>query len=75
MKCVKKHFLSQNNIWGVNLDCEKSFLIVQKCSKIKIRKGSKIKIQKGSRIKIKKSPNIKIQKGSKGFHNQNPKVF
>ena len=38
MKCV-------DNVWSVNLECEKSYLTVQKISKIKIQKGSTIKIQ------------------------------
>ena len=41
----------------MNLECERSYLIVQKGTKIKIQKGAK----------------IKIQKRSKGFRNQNSK--
>ena len=60
MKCYKKPLLCVDNFRSVNLECEESYLIVQKGSKIKIQEGSKIKIQKVSKIKIQNSSTIKI---------------
>ena len=58
IECVKKHFLCVDNFWSVSFECQKSYLILQKISKIKIQKGSKIKTQKGSTIKIQNSSNF-----------------
>ena len=59
MKCIKMRFLCVDNFWSMNLECEASYLIVQKSFKIKIQKGSK------------GFPN----QYSKGFHNQVSKGF
>ena len=63
MKCNKR-LLCVDNFLSVNLECDKSYLIVQKGSKFKIQKGSTIKIQNSFTIKIQISPTIKIQNSS-----------
>ena len=64
MKCVNKCLLCVNSIWNVNLECEKSYLIVLKGSEFKIQKGSTIKTQNSSTIKILNSYTIKIHNSS-----------
>ena len=44
MKCVNKRLLCVDNFCSVNLASEKSYLMFQKGSKIKIKKCSKINI-------------------------------
>ena len=58
IECVKKLFLCVDNFWSVNLECQESYLIFQKISKIKIQKVLKLRLKRVLQSKFKIVPTL-----------------